>query len=251
VERSEKEIVQVIKKRIEAMKDVKSCHQVSVRMGGKRFDVNMHVSLASNLKFEDVHKITSSIEREIMVVLPNARVTVQTEPLGPDRQKIGDLVKKIAESVPASRGVHDIHVQKINGKICVDLHVEVSANMTVRQAHEVSDQIERKLRASKLNISDMTIHMDTAADRISRELEGDGTELEWYIEHLTKRFEEIKTIHGIKIRRIGGRIHVVFQCHFNANISMGQAHGISSKLESLIKNAFPDVDRVDIHQEPA
>ena len=251
VERSQKEITQIIRRRIERIKDVKNCHQVSVRMSGKRFDVDMHASLDSNLSFEDVHRITSSISKEVRSVVPNARVTVQTEPVGHDRQNTLVHLKKIAESVPGSRGVHEIHVQKINGKICVDLHVEVSANMTVKQAHEVSDQIEQKLRTANLNISDITIHIDSAVDQISRELEGKGTELKWYIEHAIKRFGEIKTIHGIKIRRIGDKTHVVLHCHFDSDINVQRAHEISNKLETLIKNAFPDVDRIDIHQEPA
>lgn len=251
VERSPKEIAQIIKARVEATKDVRSCHQVSVRITGKRFDVDMHVSLDSNLRFEDVHKIASNVEREVKSVVPNARVTVHTEPLGYGRGELRTLVKEVAEGVPGSRGVHNIHIQKINGKLCVDLHLEVSANMTVKQAHEVSDQIEKRLRAAKLDISEITIHMESALDRISRELNRGGTELKWYIEHAAKRFPEIKTVHGIKIRKIGESLHVVIRCHFDPNISVKQAHETSSNLEKAIKSAYPNIDRIDVHEEPA
>jgi len=224
---------------------------VSVRITGKRFDVDMHVSLDSNLRFEDVHKIASNIEREVKSVVPNARVTVHTEPLGYGRGELRTLVKEVAEGVPSSRGVHNIHIQKINGKLCVDLHLEVSANMTVKQAHEVSDQIEKRLRAAKLDISEITIHMESALDRISRELNRGGTELKWYVEHAAKRFPEIKTVHGIKIRKIGESLHVVIRCHFDPNISVKQAHETSSNLEKAIKSAYPNIDRIDVHEEPA
>jgi divalent metal cation (Fe/Co/Zn/Cd) transporter len=32
---------------------------------------------------------------------------------------------------------------------------------------------------------------------------------------------------------------------------MKQADEISNKLENMIKNAFPDIDRIDVHEEPA
>jgi len=251
VERSAQEITKIIKKRVEAIRDVRDCHQVSVRMIGKRVDVDMHVSLDSNLGFENVHEIASHVEAEVRRLIPNSRVTVHTEPLENVRQSLGKLVKETAEGVPGSRGVHSIHVQKINGKTCVDLHLEVSANITVKQAHDISDQVEKKIRLANPNISEITVHMESAQDRITRELEGGRTELRWYLEHAAKRIPEIKTVHGIKVRKVDGALHVVLHCHLDPNISMKQAHEISIKLENVIKSAYPEVSRIDIHEEPA
>jgi divalent metal cation (Fe/Co/Zn/Cd) transporter len=160
-------------------------------------------------------------------------------------------VEEIAESVPGSRGVHDIHIQKIEGKLCVDLHLEVGANSTLKQAHDISDEVERRLKAASLNISEITIHMESASDLISNELKGHGTELKWYIEHAADHFPEIKAISRVKIRKIGDKSHVVLRCLFDRSISMKQADEISNKLENMIKNAFPDIDRIDVHEEPA
>jgi divalent metal cation (Fe/Co/Zn/Cd) transporter len=251
VERSQKEIAQMIKRRVDAIKDVKGSHRISVRMTGKRFDVDMNLLLDSNLRFEDVHKIVSNVEREVSKVVPNARVTVHTRPLGSNKHNLGRMVEEIAESVPGSRGVHDIHIQKIEGKLCVDLHLEVGANSTLKQAHDISDEVERRLKAASLNISEITIHMESASDLISNELKGHGTELKWYIEHAADHFPEIKAISRVKIRKIGDKSHVVLRCLFDRSISMKQADEISNKLENMIKNAFPDIDRIDVHEEPA
>ncbi|MCX6821154.1 MAG: hypothetical protein NTW30_00075 [Candidatus Aenigmarchaeota archaeon] len=251
IERSEKEMADIIKKRVEAIKDVRDCHEVGVHITGKRFYVEMHVLLDSNLRLEDAHKITLDIEREIDSILPNARVTVHTEPFQSGRKSIWKVIKEIAEGVPGSRGVHNIHIQKIDGKLYVDLHLEVSANMTVKQAHDISHQIEKKIKAAKLNISEVTVHVESALEEISRELSGVETEIEPYIEDVAKRFPEIKCVHGIRIRKIGDNLHVVFRCHFDSNINMKKVHEISSKLESTIKSAYPNITRIDIHEEPA
>lgn len=251
VERSEKEIAQTIRRRVEAIKAVKGCRQLSVRMTGKRFYVEMSVSLDSNLRFEDAHKTALDIEREVKRMIPNARVTIHTEPLGGSREGVWKLVKEIADGTPGSRGVHNIHIQKINGKLYVDLHLEVSANMTVKQAHAVSEQVEGKIKTANPGISEITIHMESASDRISRELTGVETELEPYIEHVAKRFPEIKRVHGIEIRKIGNSIHVVLRCHFDPNISMQKAHETSNKLEGAIRSSYPTIARIDVHEEPA
>ena len=251
VERSEEEIARIIRKRVEALKDVRGYHQLSVRMTGKRFYIEMHVLLDSNLRFEDTHRIASEIEREVKSVVPNARVTIHTEPLGGARGNIWRLVKEMAEGVPGSRGVHNVHIQDVNGKLCVDLHLEVSANMTVKQAHDVSDQVERKIRESNPNISDITIHVESAQERISRELMGVETGLESYIEHVAERFPEIKHVHGIEVRKVGDSLHVVLRCHFDPNINIGKAHGISNSIEREIRSAYPRIARIDVHEEPA
>jgi divalent metal cation (Fe/Co/Zn/Cd) transporter len=180
-----------------------------------------------------------------------ARIAVHTEPVGHAKTGIASLATEIAEQVPGSRGVHNVHIQKINGKLCVDLRLEVSANLTVKQAHLIAREVEKRLKEADPNISDITIHMESASDLVSRELEGRGTELKWYIEHIAKRFPEIKSVHGVKIRRSGDGLHVVLRCRFDPGMSIRQAHEISHKLETSVKNAYPMVDALEIHEEPA
>lgn len=251
MERSEKEVAQIIRRKIESIKDVRGYHELSVRITGKRFYVDMHVLLDNNLRFEEAHKIASRIERDVRSVIPNARVTIHTEPLGNSRESIWNLVKDIAEEVPGSRGVHNIHIQTIEGKLCVDLHLEVSANMTVKQAHDVSEEVEKKIKAANPKISDITVHMESASDRVSRELTGVETELESYIEHVAERFPEIKRVHGIEVRKVDDSLHMVLRCHFDPNINMKRAHEISNSLEREIKSAYPHIARIDVHEEPA
>ncbi len=252
VERSPKEIARVIKQTIEGLEDVRGCRQVSVRVTGKRLDISAHVFLESSLRFEDVHRIVSSIERAIRNNVSRiARITVQTEPVGHGRTGIAALVSEIAERVPGSRGVHNVHIQKIAGKWCVDLRLEVSANMTVKQAHAIASDVEKKLKAADPNISDVTVHMESASDLVSRELLERGTELRFYIEHVAKRFPEIQAVHGVKIRRNRETLNVVLRCRFDPSMSIKQAHEITRKLESTVRNAYPIVGELEVREEPA
>lgn len=250
VERSEKEIVQAIKHRVESLDDVKSCHQISVRMFGRRFDVDMHVSLDRNLKFEDVHKISSRVEREVRTLLPNARVTVHTEPVGTNKHDIWELVKNIAESSPGSRGVHNIHIQEVEGKTYLDFHLEVAASISLKQAHEIADQVEKKLKEANKTISGITVHIESASDIIQRELSETGTDIRGYVEDAAKHFTEIKDVQGIIVSRAGDGFHIVFKCFFDPNLSVEQTHAISTKLEESIRRAYPSVSRIDVHEEP-
>ena len=250
VGRSERDIIQAITKRVKAIKNVKECRQVNIHLTGKRSYVEMQLLLDSNTNLEDARKISLEIEREVEKILPDARVTIHTRPEGYEKENIWKFVKEAADSVPGSRGAHNIHIQKIGGKMYIDLHLEVSAEITVKQAHEVSEQVEKRIKSADPDVSEITVHMESASDLISRELMGVETELESFIEDAAKRFPEIKQVHDIKVRRIGNSLHVVLNCHFDPDTTMKKAHEISSRLENAIKDTYPDVKRIDIHEEP-
>jgi len=251
LERSPREVARTVSRTIEELEDVKGCRQVNVRMTGKRLDISAHVFLNSSLRFEDVHRIVSTIERAVRSkVQRTARITVQTEPIGHTRTGIAGLVAQVVEQVPGSRGVHNIHLQKIAGRWCVDLRLEVTANTTVKRAHAISQEVERRIKASDPSISEVTVHVESASELISRELEGRGTELRWYIEHVAKRFPEIKSVHGIKIRRNHRNLTVVLRCGFAPGMSIKQAQEISNKLENTVRTAYPAVSELEIHEEP-
>jgi divalent metal cation (Fe/Co/Zn/Cd) transporter len=252
LERSPREIAQTVTNTIEELEDVKGCRQVNVRMTGKRLDISAHVFLDGSLRFEDVHRIVSTIERAVRSkVQRTARITVQTEPIGHTRTGIAGLVAQVADQVPGSRGVHNVHLQKIAEKWCVDLRLEVSANTTVKRAHSIAQEVERRVKASDPSISEVTVHIESASDLITRELEGRGTELKWYIEHVAKHFPEIKSVHGIKIRRNHRNLSVVLRCRFAPGMSIKRADEISSRLENTVRSAYPIVSQLEIHEEPA
>jgi divalent metal cation (Fe/Co/Zn/Cd) transporter len=63
VGRSEEDMARIIGRRVAITRGIKNCHVVSVHMTGKRPVVTMNVALDSNLRFEDVHRRISEIER--------------------------------------------------------------------------------------------------------------------------------------------------------------------------------------------
>jgi divalent metal cation (Fe/Co/Zn/Cd) transporter len=183
-------------------------------------------------------------------VIPTARITIHTEPLGKSHSTIWDLVKEIAEGMPGSRGVHNIHIQDIDGKLGVDLHLEVSGNMSLKQAHQISDDVEKKIKEADPDISEITVHIESAAEMVQREQTGVETELESHIQHMAEDFKEIKGVSSIQIRRVGDVLHVVLHCVFDPDIDVAKAHEVTAELEREIKKAYPKITRIDIHEEP-
>jgi divalent metal cation (Fe/Co/Zn/Cd) transporter len=249
IERSEEEIARAIMKRVKNIGEVRECRQPSVRLIGKRIRVELSISLDRNLEFYSTHQIGLKIERAVKTILPNARVIIRTEPYQSNLEKTWNLIRKIAEDVPGTRGVTDIHLQKADGNLTADLALEVSANMTVKQAQKVALDVEKRIRAIDPTISEVNVHTETALERISREATGADSELKWYLAHVTRRFPGIKSVQTVRVRKIGSNLQVLVRCQFDPSLSVGKAAEFSNKLEKTIRDAYPEVKRIIIEKE--
>ena len=250
VERSEKEIAHAIMRNVKAIEGVRDCRQPLVRITGKRIGVVLPISVDSNLRLENIHRIALKIEGKVKKLVPDARVIIRTEPAESNLENMWNLVKKIAEGVPGTRGVSNIHLQEVKGNLVVDLQLEIGANTNVKQAHNISEEIKKRMKASNPAISEITVHTESALDRVSREATGVETELKWYIVHVARRFPKIIGVDGVKVRKIGNNLDIVLRCRFDPKLSVREAQEFSDKLEKAIRNAYPDVARIIIHKEP-
>jgi len=236
------------------MDGVKEC---DVRMDhvGKKPSITVHVLLDGNPGYETIHSISSKVDREVRAFVPNARVSIRSEPESGSRGRydsIWDLVKRIAEHEPGSRGAHNIHLQDMKGELGVDFHLEVSSGMSVKQAYEVATRVEKKLKAANPNITEVVIHTETTSESVSSERAGHGTELKWYLVHVLKRFPEATLWSPPVIRRLGEkRLHVIIHASLNPNLSMDKANQLTSKIEAAVKDGYPGIARVDIVTEPS
>ncbi len=71
--------------------------------------------------------------------------------------------KKITEIVLSVKGVRACHKIRSRGRIddiYIDLHVQVSPNMHINSAHQISYQIEAAIKAAIPGITDVIVHME-------------------------------------------------------------------------------------------
>lgn len=249
VERSKEEIARAIEKRVRSMKDVRDCSKPSVRLTGKRVRVEVSVSLDSNLEFERTHRIGLAIEREVKKLLPNARVIIRTKPFQGHFENTWNIVRNVAQEVPGIRWVSNIHLQEMAGRLTLDLMIEVSANMTIKQTLEASQELERRIRAIIPRLAEVNVHAETALDRISRERAGGDTELKLYVVYVAKRFPEIRNVRGIKVRRVGGDLDVIIECVFDPDLRVRKATELSNELGRLLRTAYPEVAHIIVKKE--
>jgi cation diffusion facilitator family transporter len=71
-------------------------------------------------------------------------------------------MKEIAEKVRGVRGVHDLRLHKSGPVSFGEMHIEVEEALPLEKAHEISDEIEKKIRERFKDIESITIHVEPA-----------------------------------------------------------------------------------------
>jgi cation diffusion facilitator family transporter len=71
-------------------------------------------------------------------------------------------MKEIAEKVRGVIGVHDLRLHKSGPVSFGEMHIEVEEALPLEKAHEVSDEIEEKIRERFKDIESITIHVEPA-----------------------------------------------------------------------------------------
>jgi cation diffusion facilitator family transporter len=71
-------------------------------------------------------------------------------------------MREIAEGVRGVRGVHDLRLHKSGPVSFGEMHIEVEEALPLEKAHEISDEIEEKVRERFKDIESIIIHVEPA-----------------------------------------------------------------------------------------
>jgi len=70
------------------------------------------------------------------------------------------MVNHIVNSVEGVKEVHKIRAKKIGEKIFLDLHVLVDPSMSVKRAHDIADEVLRRIKLELPGTEDVVVHIE-------------------------------------------------------------------------------------------
>lgn len=82
----------------------------------------------------------------------------------PDAGRTAAL-KRVASGVPGVLGVEKHYARKTGLQYHVDLHVEVSPDLTVRASHDIAHQVQQRVMAELPWVADVLVHIEPAPDQ--------------------------------------------------------------------------------------
>lgn len=73
-----------------------------------------------------------------------------------------DEVERIVMSVTGVKGTHNIRSRGAEGRVWIDLHIQVDPDLNVEEAHDISSEVARTLETEFNRPSDVTVHIEPA-----------------------------------------------------------------------------------------
>jgi cation diffusion facilitator family transporter len=244
---------QEITRAVSRMDGVLDVDRVRVRRAGNRHFVDATVSVARTASLEQVHALTDAIEKRIGEIVPSD-VMVHAEPRAPQGENLFEAIRAVAQRMGLS--IHDVHALQQDGRLFVELHLEVDENLSLRDAHRQASELEDKIRELRDGSIEVNIHIEPLGRHIATPDTGIGemkqlsTAIEEFVNQLRSEFDELVNCHEVHVRQVEHRLLVSCHCTMKSALPITQVHDVTAALEDRVKEKFQQIYRVTIHPEP-
>lgn len=224
--------------------------RIRVRQSGERLFVDLRLRLESNIPFEHAQSLVDLVEARVRELFPSADVVIHAAPREPASS---DLVEKIRSIAHRSNfQIHDLTAYEVNGRVHVNLDLEVDPNLRLDAAHDQATRLESEIQRELGEVSEVNVHIEPLLKRIET---GDEAQLaqaamERKLLEIARNTPGLLDCHSLKAYRVGGNVLVRLHCSLEPDLPIGRVHDITEDLEFRFRKAFPQIFKVSIHAEP-
>ena len=226
--------------------------QVRVRRSGPESFADVRLNVARDTAFEKTHEIATAAEQAVRQILPGADVVVQVDPVKSDHEGVLTSVRMLAAQ--QGMGAHGVRTYDLqSGGHLLELHLEVSDALTVEQAHAQATAFEEALRRTLPAIDQVITHIEPTSDALAQKhaTAADEDLVRDILRNLQLENGLGCKPHDITVRRVSGELQVTFHCTVDSSLPITEAHWLTERIESLLRNQVSNLGRVVIHVEPA
>jgi len=227
---------------------VMKTESVQMRRSGSDIFADVRISLSGASSFEEAHKISANVEKNIKNTIANSKVTVHFEPTWKDIP-VDYVINNVSSAVKGVEGIHNISSSTAKEGLFISLHVMVDRNMSLEDAHRVSDEIENQIRKSVSNVNHITIHLEPYVS-IPKSIPVEDLTIEEQVANIIKEYPKAKKIGRVITFQLQDIFKVDIDCSFEKNLTVEEVHDIVSEIENKIKNQIKNAI-VTIHPEPS
>jgi len=238
-----------IRAAVENLEGVVRAERVRVRRAGNRHFVDVTISASRTASLEQAHALSDEVERSIAKIVP-ADVMVHVEPRADLSENLFDVARSVAQR--SGLAIHELSAQQLDGRLLLDLHLELDEQMPLRKAHELATQLEESIRRELDTAAEVNIHIEPLGRRIpgAREMKELATAVQEHINSLRSEYHQLADCHQVNVRSVEHKILVSCHCLMESHLPISEIHDVTVALEDRVRGRFPQVSQVTIHPEP-
>lgn len=143
-----------ISKRVLEFEEIKDCHHIHFGFAEGRYILDFNILVDRRCSLDYVHSITEQIESVLKEDLKtnldtkNLDIVIHAEPYyDKNEERILEEVAKIVDEISVVDDCHNIKIHIEKDEVVINLHALISAEMSVDQAHQIADIIEKIAKA--------------------------------------------------------------------------------------------------------
>jgi cation diffusion facilitator family transporter len=235
-----------------------SCHQVRSRGHEGNVYADLHIQVDPDMSTQRAHTIAHEVQHRLRTRRPDVQdVTIHVEPGGSYRQEqarddIAVRLRQIGSDLEVN--VHDVWIYEIAGSLSAEIHLEAASDLPLREAHALASVLEDQAYAKIPRLDELTTHIEPLGQWAL--VPGSSPEEPQIIEAVEQVVRTANetwgpvACHRIQVRRSNVGWAVSMHCMLPGEMILADAHRISSRLEALLRERVPDLERVTIHTEP-
>jgi cation diffusion facilitator family transporter len=235
---------------VDETEGVLQTERVRVRRSGQRYFVDVTISVPRTASLEQAHAASDAVERRIEAIVPAADVVVHVEPRARTDEHLFETIRAIAQR----RGfaVHELSAHQYEGRLFVELHLEVDENSSLREAHNYATQLEEEILRVTEPGTRVNIHIEPLGARISsaEEMKELSHAVQDFLNSLPSEYHQLVDCHEVHVRSVDHKILISCHCSMDGGLPITEVHDITALLENRVKERFPQIFRLTIHPEP-
>jgi len=223
--------------------------RVRVRRAGQRYFVDVTISVPRTASLEQAHAASDAVERSIGKIVP-ADVVVHVEPRARSNEPLFETIRAIAQR--RGLAVHELSAHQLDGRLFVELHLEVDEGATLREAHRQATQLEDDIREATDPAALVNIHIEPLGARIpgAEEMKELARALQEFLNSLQPEYPKLVDCHDVSVRSVEHKILVSCHCSMDGSLPITEVHDLTAALENRAKEHFPHIFRMTVHPEP-
>jgi divalent metal cation (Fe/Co/Zn/Cd) transporter len=238
-----------VEREILGTKEVCSCNDLKIRKAGEKTYVRATVQVPDYLGLEEAHDLASRVEAKIKNLLGNAEAVIHTEPWKTE-MPTEKLVEKMATEIEGVREAHETNAAYTDGKLFITLHAYVDPKLSVERAHEIAEKIEDRIEERIRNVENVAVHIEPFSVRRRRGSMVNEEEIRNIVHKTAKNYQQAFRVKRMVTYVAGKKRYINIDCSFTKQISVEDAHKISSQIEENIREHFVETTVV-VHMEPS
>ncbi len=190
------------------------------------------------------HAVADRVEAELERALPGSDVVVHVEPRA-EEAALRERAHAAALSVPRVREIHNLVLVALGGGATeLSLHLKLPGDLTLEEAHEVAEEVERAIVRVVPEIASVQTHLEPLAEVGAGEVV-EAAELEAAVERAAGGPPR-----ALRLLRTEKGVVAFVTLGLDPDSTLAQAHARASEVEERLRRARPDVADVIVHTEP-